>query len=122
MNYIFFLTKALTKALFPNCGPLPFSVLLGMLFVLVWLLLVMPFWAISDCALFKRPLSRKAAWLTGIILSWSLGATIYAFFSPKETYLRKAAYVALLSCVFLINIPVSYTHLRAHETDSYLVC
>src|SRR5680860_1870506 len=23
---------------------------------------------------------------------------------------------------FLIHVPVSYTHLRAHETDSYLVC
>src|SRR5680860_1733815 len=23
---------------------------------------------------------------------------------------------------FFLNIPVSYTHLRAHETDSYLVC
>ena len=22
----------------------------------------------------------------------------------------------------IIDIPVSYTHLRAHETDSYLVC
>src|SRR5680860_979592 len=27
-----------------------------------------------------------------------------------------------LNCIAGLLVPVSYTHLRAHETDSYLVC
>ena len=27
-----------------------------------------------------------------------------------------------LSVPMMVSMPVSYTHLRAHETDSYLVC
>src|SRR5664279_4994840 len=37
---------------------------------------------------------------------------------PALPHLRKAAVHSGAECVG----PVSYTHLRAHETDSYLVC
>src|SRR5680860_1780802 len=41
--------------------------------------------------------------------------------TPPPAQSRTAACIAPWGCP-CICIPVSYTHLRAHETDSYLVC
>ena len=38
-----------------------------------------------------------------------------------EEYMRQALELARLAMAEG-EVPVSYTHLRAHETDSYLVC
>src|SRR5665647_3879860 len=43
---------------------------------------------------------------------------LFAFFSLQNHASSKVA----LPHVALYSYPVSYTHLRAHETDSYLVC
>src|SRR5680860_1802362 len=52
--------------------------------------------------------TRKAGPSDSITRSWSTGLTSYGIVvvGPRQYW----------------YIPVSYTHLRAHETDSYLVC
>src|SRR5664279_6107133 len=70
--------------------------------------------------------------LSGAVLSLSYRGThwsLYSWFCIAVlliTILRSKAWVAFL-CGFLHGLifvvtSVSYTHLRAHETDSYLVC
>src|SRR5665647_2438669 len=60
----------------------------------------------ADYALF---VDRKAV---GVIEAKKYGTPLSGVEPQVENYLR----------CFPEMIPVSYTHLRAHETDSYLVC
>ena len=39
-----------------------------------------------------------------------------------ETSVVRATFSIYLNLINIFLSPVSYTHLRAHETDSYLVC
>src|SRR5665647_3682267 len=48
--------------------------------------------------------------------------TSLAFEWSRVPILMTSADYANTAIIFRGQIPVSYTHLRAHETDSYLVC
>src|SRR5664279_239219 len=48
--------------------------------------------------------------------------TVYLYFKNKEEILMTAINTAFDAFMRNTRTAVSYTHLRAHETDSYLVC
>ena len=58
----------------------------------------------------------------------NLGKKLQAIRTSKKISVRKLAAMTNLTASMISQIengavnPVSYTHLRAHETDSYLVC
>src|SRR5680860_759421 len=54
------------------------------------------------------------------LVSLTVKEPVISVLPPDITPLAPGAVYTLLSNT--IAIPVSYTHLRAHETDSYLVC
>ena len=49
-----------------------------------------------------------------------IGIFLFDFSSPKD--FPGALFVSVAPCGVSAVMSVSYTHLRAHETDSYLVC
>src|SRR5665647_3217890 len=51
---------------------------------------------------------------TCLLLSWQHDFISVLQAAAKEPHMRHASQSSIM--------PVSYTHLRAHETDSYLVC
>src|SRR5664279_2788914 len=64
-----------------------------------------------------HPAVSDNGWLINIKLDW-----IPAFGISLHLALDALSLVMLFLTFFLGIISVSYTHLRAHETDSYLVC
>src|SRR5664279_1283268 len=73
---------------------------------------------ISEDASTDRDVGRRIGLACGVMQSlnpiWKTNEI------TKATKIR--VYEALVLSVLLYNAAVSYTHLRAHETDSYLVC
>src|SRR5664279_5417787 len=65
--------------------------------------------------------------VTGIPIEFQFG-TNWSHFSRYaggvigQTLAMEGCFAFFLESTFLGLFPVSYTHLRAHETDSYLVC
>src|SRR5665647_3745136 len=62
----------------------------------------------------------------GLAIAVSLGFGALLTFGPQglsdEAEGAIAGGLSVLAVVFVTWMTVSYTHLRAHETDSYLVC
>src|SRR5665647_2351240 len=58
-----------------------------------------------------------------IYLDAEEGGRVEEIVNEEGTIVKKGDVILRLTNSNLkLNIPVSYTHLRAHETDSYLVC
>src|SRR5680860_1756131 len=80
---------------------------------------------IVNCSMrVSRFRSHRSLWL----MAFDAGciSLAYVFFAlprynvglTQEIWFR----IAVVACAAIVLQPVSYTHLRAHETDSYLVC
>src|SRR5665647_1520620 len=62
-----------------------------------------------------------AVWAWNTALAWICG-DVCVWKPSEKTPLCGIACQNIIAEVIKENNPVSYTHLRAHETDSYLVC
>src|SRR5665647_1580567 len=55
-------------------------------------------------------------------ISYAIGDVLGMLIFPSGAFFPGFTLSAALTGIAFGIIPVSYTHLRAHETDSYLVC
>ena len=60
---------------------------------------------------------RKSIWLPVALLVYTTAMAVY--FIPRNTEISDTEKYLTVGLSYMT---VSYTHLRAHETDSYLVC
>src|SRR5665647_600548 len=102
-----------------------YELVLEMLFGLVlFLFAICAFFYLSNGGFRRTPLDRRPYAHLGILgaIAFVLQAGNFMMRMYNLIYSAKGvAYGASYTDVH-ITIPVSYTHLRAHETDSYLVC
>lgn len=90
--------------------------MMGLVFMFVFLIatliivLVLPIWAIIDCAIsLTRSAGSKAFFIVLILFTWTLGAIIYGIFSTSSRILRKISIFAvifyLVLCIVLAASP-----------------
>lgn len=79
------------------------AVLLGAL-----LLVLIPIWAIFDCAYSSRDSGTKALVIILIVLSWTVGSLVYSIFFASSRALRRFTIVSLVAMSLLVVASVVF--------------
>ncbi|MEO8585666.1 MAG: hypothetical protein ABI584_05865 [Acidobacteriota bacterium] len=77
-----------------------FGVVAAVLLAIV-LLLILPVWAILDCAASNRTGSKKALLIVLLVFFWTFGSLVYSFFITESRVMRRVSIIATACLIVL---------------------